>query len=523
MTLLTASIFAHDDGAWRGRVDAALQGGADAIELRLDEYDGNPAEVADFVAKHKDKSWILTCRAADEGGRFDGDTTDRVSRLIEASRGHEGYVDFEWSHWRRSANIRQKVLLAASSPGDADHRLILSAHDFDRVPADLAERARAMIADRHASVVKIAARARDICDNFAVLDLLREANQPMIALCMGEAGMMSRVLAGKFGAFATYCATEGGSATAPGQLTLAEMRRVYRVHQIGPATRVFGVIGDPVRQSLGPTLHNGWFAALGIDAVYLPLLVSSSPGVLARFLDGCSARSWLDVQGLSVTVPHKVGAMAWVGDGADESSRAIGAVNTLVRGQNGWTGHNTDAAAAVDSLVAALGIARDDLEGVPIDVLGAGGSARAVVAALAGCGAKTTIYNRTPERADALAARFDVVAQPWSELENRQGKIVINCTKVGMAPLDDATPISADNLSGCECAFDLIYNPRETRFLREARSAGITAINGLDMFVRQAAMQFALWTGIAPDVDEGRRMVENASNALPHVGDEDET
>ncbi|MCH9058304.1 MAG: type I 3-dehydroquinate dehydratase, partial [Planctomycetes bacterium] len=127
MTLLTTSIFARDDGAWQAQALAAFNDGADAVELRLDDFDGDAAEVARFIADHNDRTWILTCRASDEGGRFDGDTVDRVSRLIEASRGHDAYVDFEWSHWQRSANIRQKVLLAAPAHSEQNHNLILSA------------------------------------------------------------------------------------------------------------------------------------------------------------------------------------------------------------------------------------------------------------------------------------------------------------------------------------------------------------------------------------------------------------
>jgi 3-dehydroquinate dehydratase/shikimate dehydrogenase len=533
MTLLTTSIFARDDGDWRAQALAAFDAGADAVELRLDDFDGDPAQIARFVADHDDRAWMLTCRAADEGGRFDGDTVDRVSRLIEASRGHDAYVDFEWAHWQRSANIRQKVLLAASvnrnrerdhnnrergrecdhnnreRGRECDHRLILSAHDFDRVPADLAERAAAIQADRDDAVVKIAAAATDVCDNFAMLDLLHHARRPMIALCMGEAGLMSRVLAGKFGAFATYCAFDGESGTAPGQLTLSEMRDRYRCHQVGPGTRVFGVIGDPVAQSMGPILHNAWFASAGVDAVYLPLLVSADPAVLTRFLDGCAARPWLDVGGFSVTVPHKVAAMRWIGAGADPRARAIGAVNTLVRDGDRWSGHNTDADAAIDSLASAMGIDRGDLRDVPVDLLGAGGSARAVAAALDDCGAQITIYNRTPQRSASLASHFRATARPWSDVPRRAGRIVINCTKVGMTPNDHDTPIDANALGGCACVFDLIYNPIETRLVRDARAAGMIALGGLDMFIRQAVRQFELWTGQTADAEQGRALIEN--------------
>ncbi|MCH9058605.1 MAG: shikimate dehydrogenase, partial [Planctomycetes bacterium] len=397
----------------------------------------------------------------------------------------------------------------ASAQSEQNHKLILSAHDFDGVPADLADRVAAMQGERHADVVKIAATAGDICDNFAMLDLLRSAPKPMIALCMGEAGLMSRVLAGKFGAFATYCAADSDSFTAPGQLTLAEMRDRYRCHEISPGTRVFGVIGDPVGQSMGPILHNAWFASAGIDAVYLPLLVANDPAVLTRFLDGCAAHSWLDIGGLSVTVPHKIAALRWIGAGADRHARSIGAINTLVRDGDGWSGHNTDAPAAIDSLTAGMGITRSDLRGVPVDLLGAGGSARALAAVLNDCGARVTIYNRTLERAVSLASQFQATARPWSYLARRTGKIIINCTKVGMTPNVSETPVSADHLGGCECVFDLIYNPLETRLLREAQAAGIIALGGLDMFIRQAVRQFELWVGQTPDVDQGRALIED--------------
>jgi 3-dehydroquinate dehydratase/shikimate dehydrogenase len=269
-----------------------------------------------------------------------------------------------------------------------------------------------------------------------------------------------------------------------------------RWDHIGPATKVYGVAACPVGHSMSPAVHNAAFDELGLDAVYLPLRVEPSEEAFDGFLDAVLAAPWLDMRGLSVTVPHKEHALARVGPAkVDELSRAIGAINTVRIGRGGeLEGFNTDYAAALESLCQAMGIEPAGLADKSVGVLGAGGVARAVVAALAHYQARITIYNRTPSRAQELAERFGAQACPAGDIPAMEHEIVINCTSVGMHPRVSETPAPLEALRRCRVVFDTIYNPPTTRLLELARQAGCTIVGGLEMFVRQAARQFEIWT-----------------------------
>jgi shikimate dehydrogenase len=214
------------------------------------------------------------------------------------------------------------------------------------------------------------------------------------------------------------------------------------------------------------------------------------------------------VGGFSVTAPHKTAARRWVGTGAGATAVRTGAVNTLVftAGKKA-TGYNTDSDAALDSITSALGGARKDLAGLSADVLGAGGAARAVIAALQACGCRVTVFGRSPERTSRLAKQFDAEARPWDQRVKRRGEMLVNCTTVGMWPAIDESPMPADALAGCKLVFDVVYNPLETRLLRDATSAGAPTLRGLDMFIRQAAKQLEYWTGVRPDIESARQLV----------------
>ncbi len=518
MTLLVTSIFVESLPHVAEAADRAFSEGAEAVELRIDPFDGDVAELAAYVREKPHRTWIITCRSADEGGLFRGDTMERVSRLIAAARGTDAYVDFELVDWLRSSNIRQKVLLAAARPEGGGYRLILSGHDFAKLPADLAERVAAARSIPEVTAAKVAYQGRNILDSFAALDVMHEHGASVMGICMGEEGVWTRVLAKKLGAFATFCNLTAEGATAPGQMTLQQMRGLFRWNSIDRNTRVYGVIGDPVGHSRSPLLFNHWFAQAEINAVYLPLRVAGSEA-LGGFLDACGERSWLDVGGFSVTIPHKTAAMKWVGEEVDRLASWIGAVNTLVFEEQAVRGYNTDSYAAMASMTAALGCSRADLVGMSVDLLGAGGSARAVVEALGELGCRVTVYARSAEAAQALVVNSGVRTAAWEERLRRDGQVVINCTPLGMWPRVDESPLPVEALGGCRLVFDLVYNPLETLLLKNGRAAGCATLNGLDMFVRQAAMQFLLWTGREPDTGSAMELLATSFGAPPTRGD----
>ena len=464
----------------RDAMAAARDAGADAVECRLD-YLAVPPTEADLRRLLADAplAVIATNRPVDEGGKFQGSPGDRIRTLAAAAQAGAEFLDLE---------------LAVPAHDRPKAPTILSHHDFNAIPADLDRIAADMDASPSA-VNKIAFTAAGPEDALRALDLVRACRKPTIALAMGQAGLPSRILAKKFGAFGTFASLERGSESAPGQPTLAELTGLYRWGAIGPDTAVCGVIGCPVAHSMSPAIHNAAFAAAGVDAVYVPLLVQPGSENFSRFMDAVLARPWLDWRGLSVTIPHKENALAYVGaDNCDPLAVEIGAVNTVTISRGGsLRGDNTDYAAAIDALCGCMGIAREQLAGRGVAVLGAGGAARAIVAALAHYRAEVTIYNRTVSRGEKLAAEFNCRAAGRDALGGLAAEIVINCTPVGMHPNVDAAPL--DEIPPCvRVVFDTIYNPVETRLLAEARAAGASTVSGLDMFVSQAVAQFEIWT-----------------------------
>jgi shikimate dehydrogenase len=305
---------------------------------------------------------------------------------------------------------------------------------------------------------------------------------------MGEAGAVTRILPGRFGS----CWTYAGPAVAPGQLSLDQLHREFRFRRIGPRTGVFGVAGRPLAHSLSPAMHNAAFDQLGLDAAYVPLAAAD----IEDLLEGVRL---LDVKGVSVTAPFKVEVVSTLA-AIDEDARMAGAVNTLVREADGWRGHNTD----LEGFVA--GCAGFDLNGKRVAVLGTGGAARAVALAARRSGATVTCYGRDRMRAGALAADLDVRAA-LRPVPAGSWDVLVNATPVGTHPDTEQTAFPESTYDGA-VAYDLVYHPMRTRFLREASGRGCRTIGGLDMLVAQARRQIELWTGQTADPGPMREAAE---------------
>ena len=529
----------------------AAAAGADVVELRLDYLqDWDEAAVTrllDAAARFPGEV-IATYRTAAEGGHYDGNEDERISRL-EFVGLHEAvdYIDVEYESWRKSANIQQKIGLVCevwdrlpaghsdrqdagptpeSSPAirsDSTTRsrkqLILSKHNFASTPFDL-DPMLAAVARERPHVVKIACKAATVVDAVRMLDELRRsaAARPTIALSMGEPGIITRVMARKFGALLTFASLDAGKESAPGQVTLADMRNLYRWEAIGPATLIYGVIGCPVGHSMSPAILNAAFGRENVDAVYLPFRVEPDYNSFASFIDACVRRPWLGLRGCSVTIPHKENLLRYVerrGGYVEPLAARIGAANTLViepgEHEDGTdaqvSAYNTDYRGAMDALLAGMNRTREQMASVSVAVFGAGGVSRAIVAGLRDCGCAVTIYNRTHAKAESLAAEFSAEALPWEDRVRQGADVIINCTSIGMTPKADETPMPVEGLAGKPMVFDTVYNPIETRLLREARQCGCPSVDGVAMFIGQAAAQFERWTGQAAPVDLMREVV----------------
>jgi 3-dehydroquinate dehydratase/shikimate dehydrogenase len=499
---------------------AAIQAGADLIELRLDLL--SESEFARRILSDFGTPFVLTCRPIAEGGQSDLPDDPRVDFLSEIAPMDETItLDIESATLRRAAG--QAIT----------NRLIISAHYFDGRP----ERLYNLIDELNhspSSVNKIAWLARTIRDNIEAFEILQHRQKPTIALCMGEAGLISRVLAKKFGAFLTFASLRDESATAPGQITIHEMKSLYRWDAIQPSTKVYGVVASPVKHSLSPAIHNAAFDQTGFDGIYLPMLVNPGYESFKAFMESFTAFAALDLCGLSITLPHKENALKYLQEKQaqiEPLALRIGAVNTILierslapspntlgegRGEGLLLrGLNTDYAAILDSITNALNISRNDLANFRVAVIGAGGTGRTAVAALASCGSTVVVYNRTKERADALAQEFNgktgqVVSACLEKLCNSCCHIYINTTSVGMSPHIDQSPFGErlPEFTSDTLVFDTIYNPPKTKLLQQAAQAGARTINGVEMFVRQAAAQFQAWTNLPAPMDVMRRVIE---------------
>jgi 3-dehydroquinate dehydratase/shikimate dehydrogenase len=481
----------------RGAIERAATFG-DVIELRFDCLEDEAgleraSQQLPTLFRERTRPFLLTFRTSEQGGHQTPDTERRARFWAEnfpPGRERADYADIELD---LAAFLAAEETRRRSKLIDWD-KVICSHHDFDGLPQDL-EAIFGRMLETPARILKIAVRARDITDCLPILRLLERSRLPagreLIAVAMGEAGLLTRILAPARGAFITYGALTPEQSTAPGQVSAGELRSLYRVHNIGVETEIMGLVGSPVSHSVSPHMHNAAFAARGLDAVYIPFEVGDAPAFARRMAHPRTRELAWNLRGLSVTAPHKTAVMAEL-DSIEPAARALGAVNTIVVEGDALRGYNTDARAALAPLAGLL-----NLSGARVAVVGAGGAARAVLWSLRESGARAVVFARSAERARSTAENFDAPCHTLDGARFDGFDLVVNTTPLGTrGERETETPAEASQLRGARAAYDLVYNPRETRFMREARAAGCEIIvDGLPMLVAQAAAQFKLWTG----------------------------
>jgi 3-dehydroquinate dehydratase/shikimate dehydrogenase len=457
------------------------ENGVGLVELRLDYIQGE-VQIKRLL-KDRPCPVIITCRRKSDGGRWEHSEEKRLQLLRLAIVEGADYVDLEDD-------------IAASVPRYGKTKRIVSHHDMLRTPADLPD-LHARMAAIDADVVKIATMANHPSDNLRMLDIIRAATVPTVGICMGEIGVPTRILGGRAGAPFTFATFNDDRVLAPGQIGWKVMRDVYRYDRIGPSAKIYGVVADPVGHSLSPVVHNAALASAGIDAVYVPFRVPADQ--LDDFL--AAAERW-PLAGLSVTIPHKEAVLPKCTE-TDDLVKSIGAANTLTFSNDGMSAVNTDAIAAIESLEAALADNEQRSEGPGLGiksaiVLGAGGAARAVAVGHKHPGVEVTIASRTLERSQKVATDVGCKAIDWAARHRMPHDCIINATPIGMHPDVDATPFDKEHLRPYMVVFDTVYNPENTLFVKEARSVGCKIVTGVEMFVRQAAIQFRTWHGTEP-------------------------
>lgn len=488
-------------------------GHADLLELRLDllQRDQRVVErVVAWAAAHSAAfDVVLTCRRVSDYGAWDESETERCALLSAVLAGMVGaqsalrprYIDLELDRigqadWMQLADtagsygvhvIRSEHLTAIEQAPDGDPAAVLTA-----------------LAQEPHEIPKLAVAVRSLEEHCHLLERIDAAavtlgSRSRIVVAIGEFGVPSRLLPERYRSMWSYSsATDLAAAAAPGHVGPDVLAQTYglggRQHQ---APTVLAVVGFPIAHSKSPQYHNArlreteWSEA----ARYVPVCARTF-AEFVRYAD------LVDIQGVSVTVPHKQAALA-VAATASDTARRAGAANTLVRRHDGsWYADNTDAEAAIRPLLDA-GV---DLSG-PIALIGAGGAARAIAVALQERGADIWLFNRSPERLSETAAALGLPAHRTGVLDRGRGlnavaansgakpgwSVVVQTTNVGMAPDDNADPVPQFDPRTAKVAYDLIYTPAETRFLVRARAAGCGVFNGAAMFANQAAAQFTLF------------------------------
>jgi 3-dehydroquinate dehydratase/shikimate dehydrogenase len=449
------------------------------VELRLDwlASDTERSQLLRYLRTHRSQAatFLATCRRVGAGGRFTGNVEAQIFWLIQARDAGCQWCDIE---------VETLRTLPGQSPRQyaVPPRIMLSIHDFQRTP----ELTRSIHLPSHSEVdsIKIAAHARTIADSVRLLRWARKS-EDCIAVPMGEVGLPARILALREGSALAYA--PAAAVTAPGQVSLHDFKYLYRAHELNRRTRVFGVIGNPVGHSLSPLMHNSAFVAKKVNAVYLPFLVRDLPDFL-------SAVPEFGIRGFSVTLPHKQKILKYLKD-CDPLAADIGAVNTVVvRGDGSLSGSNTDYVGVLRSLEDKLRLTKSR-----VLVLGAGGSARAAVFALARAGASVAVCARRNNAARELARAVQGEAVPWRALRTESFDALLNTTPVGMHPGAEISPLRTSEIH-CRIVMDLIYRPERTQLLKLASRKGIAIVSGVEMFLAQGIAQWELWTKqVAPE------------------------
>ncbi len=463
------------------------RGDSDLMEFRLDYLDPShlTLELMQRWVAMAGVPVIATLRRKPCGGLFAGSESEQLE-ILERIRGAGfSFLDVEVETLEAVAPSQLKKIKGGSCG------LIGSYHNFQKTPSDLEPMFQRILAV-NADVVKIATLAGCFADNLRLLEMISRAKDhglPIIPVAMGELGAYSRLVAPSRGAMLTYASARAGQETAPGQLTSRDLKFVYRLNTINLDTVFYGVIGYPIGHSLSPQVHNVAFQKLGLNCRYLPLPTPSLEP-FAPYL-GCFA-------GLSVTIPHKIAVLKYVA-ARHESVDKSGAANTLVKDENGLWAYNTDLDGVRYALRGCLGFSPRRAV-----LLGAGGAARSAAAVLKEARFHVTVLARNRSKAESLAQDFDFEADSLDRFKRYSGDLLINATPVGMSPASQESPVSEQALS-YGMVFDMVYNPLETRLLREARRKA-QVVSGLEMFMGQAARQFFLWTGREAPLQEMREV-----------------
>jgi 3-dehydroquinate dehydratase/shikimate dehydrogenase len=477
MPEVIASILAESVSGVLRRGRLASMSGADWLEVRADSlpHDTDPHAILSEVKLPV----LVACRTPQDGGRYQGTLEDRrvlLQRWVDA--GVAGLDLEQWETWTPESAERLRIRMR-------------SFHNFSGIDDNLPA-IRDELLKMGANVAKIAVTAHDLADAAPVLSLMASTDQathPTVAFAMGDDAWVTRVLACVHGAPFVYGSVGPGMSTAPGQVPVSQLTGVCDVRRFTGSTLIYGVLGNPARDSWGPWLFNRAFRLLAHDAVYLPFGTAHPKATV----DMLSRRR---LRGLSVTAPHKTALLRGCHE-IDEHASLSGAINTLAfRAHGSVSGHNTDVVGVREALSDAGLTGR----GENAVVLGGGGAARAAAIGLAQLGLVPILMPRSLESVREFAREhgFRLARLDAEVMHELSPKAVVHATPIGGPAADNGEPesILPDwNIAPGTFVLDMIYQAPETELLKRVAAAGGIAVPGLDMFLSQAREQLYLFTG----------------------------
>lgn len=460
---------------------------ADLVELRLDCFHSLDLAALKILRSHFSIPMIFTLRSQSQGGSYTQSEENRLTDIRHLIELKPEYLDLE--------NHVSACFITEISSQYPEIKLILSYHNFIETPEDL-ERIYQEMQKIPAVFYKIAVTAKNCLDALRLMCWTKKADDKLIAISMGSYGQFSRILGKVMECPITYAALEEDQKSAPGQLSATTLIERYHHRSLNSHTTLYGLIGDPVNQSISDETHNSLLMACGIDAVYVKIQVS--PSELSDFLQFAKQ---LPFHGLSVTMPLKEHVLPLL-DEIDSQALCCGAVNTLLFEEGKILGFNTDGAGALNAIEREYQV-RDKR----IVIIGAGGATKAIAYEAHRRGGLVTIVNRDERKAFQVAEGLHCIGKGLDYMATCAETgydILINCTP---SPL----PIASDYILPQAIVMDITTKPKETAFLKLAMEKGCPIIYGYRMFIEQALGQFNLWFKNHFDIQKSRNILEKKS------------
>ncbi|KAG8648208.1 bifunctional 3-dehydroquinate dehydratase/shikimate dehydrogenase, chloroplastic [Manihot esculenta] len=485
---------------------SAKKQGADVAEVRLDHINNfQPRQDLETILRNKPLPVLIVCRPKWEGGLYEGDEHKRLDALRLAYELGADYIDYD-------LKVASGVIEELKKTHQTGSKVIVSCYLNGPTPSrENLSRLIGVMQATGADIIKLVSSANDITELERIFHLFVHFQVPIIAYSVGERGLISQILAPKFGGFLVYGSMGGSSVS--GLPSLDSLRETYKVESINSDTKVFGLVSKPVGHSKGPILHNPTFRHVNYNGIYVPMFVDDLKEFFSVYLSP-------DYAGFSVGFPYKEAVVEFC-DEVHPLAKSIGAVNTIIRrpGDGKLIGYNTDCEASITAVEDALKEqghinCRESLgcslTGRQFVVVGAGGAGRALAFGAKSRGARIIIFDINFERAKSLAHGVSGEARLFESLVQFQpenGAILANATPLGMHPNTDRIPVAEETLGIYQLVFDAVYTPRKTRLLKEAEAAGAITVSGVEMFLRQAIGQFNLFTGKEAPKDFMRAIV----------------